>query len=384
VTFLQLIRKNLFRKKLRTALTIFAIFIAFLIFGVLATFQNGMNAGVDLAGADRLIVTNKINFTQPMPIAYVSRVAAVPGIARVAHASWFGGYYQEPKNFLVSFAIDPASYLDIYSEYVVAPAQREAFLRDRGGVLVGKVVADTYGFKVGDRIPLKSSIWRQRNGSDTWDFTVSGIVTPREARVDTNFVMFHYEYFKETRDVGGDTIGWMIVKTANTKDNERIIKTIDTQFANSPFETETKTEQAFNKAFIEQMGDLGFIILAVVGSAFVTILLIVGNTMMLTVRERTNEIAVLKTIGFTGERIFALIIGESLLLAVIGGLLGVGLAWLISFGMAQAMSSFGPMTFSLNTALTSFVLIATLGVLTGFVPAYRAMKLDVVTALGRK
>lgn len=384
MTFLQLIRKNLFRKKLRTALTIFAIFIAFLIFGVLATFQNGMNAGVDLAGADRLIVTNKINFTQPMPIAYVSRVAAVPGIARVAHASWFGGYYQEPKNFLVSFAIDPASYLDIYSEYVVAPAQREAFLRDRGGVLVGKVVADTYGFKVGDRIPLKSSIWRQRNGSDTWDFTVSGIVTPREARVDTNFVMFHYEYFKETRDVGGDTIGWMIVKTANTKDNERIIKTIDTQFANSPFETETKTEQAFNKAFIEQMGDLGFIILAVVGSAFVTILLIVGNTMMLTVRERTNEIAVLKTIGFTGERIFALIIGESLLLAVIGGLLGVGLAWLISFGMAQAMSSFGPMTFSLNTALTSFVLIATLGVLTGFVPAYRAMKLDVVTALGRK
>ncbi|MBL8782713.1 MAG: ABC transporter permease [Alphaproteobacteria bacterium] len=384
MTFLQLIRKNLFRKKLRTALTIFAIFIAFLIFGVLATFQNGMNAGVDLAGADRLIVTNKINFTQPMPIAYVSRVAAVPGIARVAHASWFGGYYQEPKNFLVSFAIDPASYLDIYSEYVVAPAQREAFLRDRGGVLVGKVVADTYGFKVGDRIPLKSSIWRQKNGSDTWDFTVSGIVTPREARVDTNFVMFHYEYFKETRDVGGDTIGWMIVKTANTKDNERIIKTIDTQFANSPFETETKTEQAFNKAFIEQMGDLGFIILAVVGSAFVTILLIVGNTMMLTVRERTNEIAVLKTIGFTGERIFALIIGESLLLAVIGGLLGVGLAWLISFGMAQAMSSFGPMTFSLNTALTSFVLIATLGVLTGFVPAYRAMKLDVVTALGRK
>ena len=384
MTFLQLIRKNLFRKKLRTSLTIFAIFVAFLIFGVLATFQNGMNAGVDLAGADRLIVTNKINFTQPMPIAYVSRVAAVPGIARVAHASWFGGYYQEPKNFLVSFAIDPASYLDIYSEYIVAPAQREAFLRDRGGVLVGKVVADTYGFKVGDRIPLKSSIWRQKNGSDTWDFTVSGIVTPREARVDTNFVMFHYEYFKETRDVGGDTIGWMIVKTANTKDNERIIKTIDTQFANSPFETETKTEQAFNKAFIEQMGDLGFIILAVVGSAFVTILLIVGNTMMLTVRERTNEIAVLKTIGFTGERIFALIIGESLLLAVIGGLLGVGLAWLISFGMAQAMSSFGPMTFSLNTALTSFVLIATLGVLTGFVPAYRAMKLDVVTALGRK
>jgi putative ABC transport system permease protein len=384
MTLIELVRKNLFRKRLRTILTIIAIFMAFAIYGVLATFQNAMTAGIDSAAADRLMVTNKINFTLPMPIAYVNRVRSLKGVKMVTHANWFGGYYQEPKNFLVAFAVDPQTYLDIYPEYVLTPAERQAFLGDRGSLLVGKAVADTYGWKVGDRVPLKSSIFTQKNRSDTWDFTVAAIAKPAEARIDTNFVMFHYEYFKETRDVGGDTIGWMIVKTANTKDNERIIKTIDTQFANSPFETETKTEQAFNKAFIEQMGDLGFIIFAVVGSAFVTILLIVGNTMMLTVRERTNEIAVLKTIGFTGERIFALIIGESLLLAVIGGLLGVGLAWLLSFGMAQAMSSFGPMTFSLNTALTSFVLIAMLGLLTGFVPAYRAMKLDVVTALGRK
>jgi putative ABC transport system permease protein len=267
MTFLQLIRKNLFRKKLRTTLTVVSIFVAFLIFGVLAVFQSSMNAGVDLAGADRLIVTNKINFTLPMPIAYVARTGAVEGVERVAHASWFGGYYQEPKNFLVTIAIDPAPYLDMYPEYVLP--QRSARLPEGPRqLIVGKVVADTYGWKVGDRVPIKSSIWRQKNKSDTWDFTVAGIVTGREARVDVNFVLFHYDYFKETRDFGGDTVGWMLVKTADTKNNERIMKTIDAQFANSPFETETKTEQAFNKAFIEQMGDLGFIIVSVVGSAF--------------------------------------------------------------------------------------------------------------------
>lgn len=385
MTFFQLIRKNLFRKKLRTFLTTIAIFVAFVIFGVLATFQNAINAGVDTAGADRLIVTNKINFTLPMPIAYVSRVRAVPGVKNVAHASWFGGYYQEPRNFLVAFAVDPEAYLDIYPEYILPPAQREAFLRDRGSLLVGKVVADTYKWKVGDRVPIKSNIWRRRNGSDTWDFTIAGIAMPREPRIDTNFVMFHYEYFKETRNFGGDTIGWMIVKTESAKENDGIIRTVDAMFANSPFETETKTEQAFNKAFMEQLGDLGFIITSVVGAAFVTILLIVGNTMMLTVRERTNEIAVLKTIGFTARRIFALVIGESMLLALIGGLLGIVAAWLLSMAMQQATGGmFGPMTFTPGTVIFAFVLMTLLGLLTGLLPALRAMNIDVVTALGRK
>jgi putative ABC transport system permease protein len=385
MTIFQLVRKNLFRKKLRTILTTFAIFIAFVIFGVLATFQNALNAGVETAGADRLVVTNKINFTLPMPIAYVSRVAAVPGVKRVAHASWFGGYYKEPRNFLVAFAVDGAAYLDIYPELVLPPAQREAFLKDRGSILVGKTVAANWGWKIGDRIPLKSNIWRQKNGSDSWDFTIAGVFQPREARIDTNYVMFHYDYFKETRSFGGDTVGWMIVKTADPKENERIMRATDAMFANSPFETETKTEQAFNKAFIEQMGDLGFIISAVVGAAFVTIVLIAGNTMMLTVRERTNEIAVLKTIGFTSERIFGLVLAESLLLALIGGVLGVIVAWVASVGLAQATGgNFGPMAFTLDTAIVSFVLMAALGLICGLLPALRAMRINVVDALGGK
>lgn len=385
MTFLQLIRKNLFRKKLRTILTVFAIFMAFAIYGVLATFQNALNSGADTASADRLIVTNKINFTLPMPIAYASRVATVPGVKLVAHANWFGGYYQEPKNFLVALAIDPQSYLDLYPEYVLSSAQRAAFLGDRGSIIVGEALAKQFKWKIGDRIPIKSNIFRKVDNSDTWDFTVAGIMTPGAAGIDVNFVAFHYEYFKQTRSFGGDTIGWLILRTQSPKENERIGRTIDAMFANSPFETETKTEQAFNKAFTEQLGDLGFIITSIVGAAFATILLIVGNTMMLTVRERTSEIAVLKTIGFTAQRIFRLVIGESMLLAVIGGLMGLGVAYAMTLALANVFAGrIGVMAFSPGTALTGVILIVALGFLTGLLPALRAMRLDVVTALGRK
>lgn len=384
MTLIELVRKNLFRKRLRTILTIVAIFVAFLIFGILATFQKALNAGVEVAGADRLITVNKINFTLPMPLAYATRTAAVSGVKQVAHAEWFGGYYQEPRNFLVAFAIDPKNYLDIYPEYVLPPAQREAFLRNKTGLLVGKAVADQFGWKTGDRVPLKSNIYRQRNGSDTWDLTIEGIVTGNDARVDTNFVMFHYQYLADTRSFGDGTTGWMILKTADAKENARVMREVDALFANSAFETETKTEQAFNKAFAEQLGDLGFIVTSVVGAAFVTILLIVGNTMMLTVRERTNEIAVMKTIGFTTNRIFGLVLAESMLLAVIGGVLGVIAAWLFSFALAGPLSRFGPVAFSYDTALIAFVLMALLGFLTGVIPAYRAMNTNIITALGRK
>jgi putative ABC transport system permease protein len=233
-------------------------------------------------------------------------------------------------------------------------------------------------------LPLKSNIYRQKNGSDTWDFTIAGIVTGNDARVDTNFVMFHYQNLADTRSFGDGTTGWMILKTADTKENPRIMREVDALFANSAFETETKTEQAFNKAFAEQLGDLGFIVTSVVGAAFVTILLIVGNTMMLTVRERTNEIAVMKTIGFTTNRIFGLVLAESMLLALIGGILGVIAAWLFSFALAGPLSRFGPVAFSYDTALTAFVLMALLGFLTGVIPAYRAMSTNIITALGRK
>ena len=384
MTLVELVRKNLFRKRLRTILTIIAIFMAFAIYGVLATFQNAMSAGIDTAQADRLMVTNKINFTLPMPYAYVERVRNIKGIAQVTHSNWFGGYFRDATVFFPALAVDPQSYLDIFPEYLLPAAQRQAFINDKIALVAGRTLAQKFGWKVGDRIPLKSNIFQQKNGSDTWDFVIAGIADGANDRVDTNFVIFHYDYFKDTRSFGGDTIGWMILKTTSAKENAQVMKIIDAQFANSPFETETQTEQAMARAFLEQAGDLGFIITAVVGAAFATILLIVGNTMMLTVRERTNEIAVMKTIGFTTNKIFGLILGESMLLALIGGTLGVLAAWLFSFALRGPLSQFGPASFTPGTAITAFVLMALLGFLTGIIPAYRAMKTDVVTALGRK
>lgn len=384
MTLIELVRKNLFRKRLRTILTTIAIFMAFAIYGVLATFQNAMTAGIDSAAADRLMVTNKINFTLPMPIAYVQRTRQVKGVKTVTHANWFGGYFRDARVFFAALAVDPQTYLDLYPEYLLTPAERQAFLSDKTALVAGRAVAEQFGWKVGDRIPLKSNIFSQKNGSDTWDFVIAGIAKGANERVDTNWVIFHYDYFKDTRSFGGDTIGWMILKTDSAKDNARVIKEVDSMFANSPFETETQTEQAMARAFLEQAGDLGFIITAVVGAAFATILLIVGNTMMLTVRERTNEIGVMKTIGFTTNRIFGLILAESMLLALIGGALGTIAAWLFSFVLAGPLSQFGPVSFTTGTAITAFVLMALLGFLTGVIPAYRAMKTDVVTALGRK
>lgn len=384
MTLIELVRKNLFRKRLRTILTIIAIFMAFAIYGVLATFQNAMTAGIDSAAADRLMVLNKISFTQPMPIAYVQRTRQVKGVTTVTHANWFGGYFRDTKVFFTAFAVDPETYLALYPEYLLTPTERQTFISEKTALVAGRAVAEQFGWKVGDRIPLKSNIFSQKNGSDTWDFVIAGIAKGANERVDTNWVIFHYDYFKDTRSFGGDTIGWMILKTDSAKDNPRVIKEVDSMFANSPFETETQTEQAMARAFLEQAGDLGFIITSVVGAAFATILLIVGNTMMLTVRERTNEIGVMKTIGFTTNRIFGLILAESMLLAVIGGTLGVIAAWLFSFVLAGPLSQFGPVSFTMGTAITAFVLMALLGFLTGVIPAYRAMRTDVVTALGRK
>ena len=301
-----LVRKNLFRRKLRASLMIVSILIAFMIFGVLAGFYRAFTAGEDRAAADRMITVNKINFTQPMPIAYFNRVRAVEGVRQVTFANWFGGYYQDPKNFVMALAIEPSTYFDVYrSEFDVPPDQLQAFTRDRGSAVVGEKLAQKWGWKIGDRIPIQSNIFSQKSGGHTWDLTIAGIVKGKVEHVDTNFLLFQYPYFDETRSFGKDTIGWMILQTTSPENNDRVAKAIDAMFANSTAETSTDTEKAFGKAFVAQFGNIALIVLLVVGAAFVTILMIVGNTMALSIRERTREIGVLKTLGFSGPRILA-------------------------------------------------------------------------------
>jgi putative ABC transport system permease protein len=242
-----LIRKNLFSKKLRAILMIVSIMVAFAIFGVLVAFERAFNAGEEVSDDNRLVVVNKINFTQPLPIAYFNRIRAVEGVKQVAHLNWFGGYYQDPKNFMVVLAVEPQTYMEVYSgDLVISPEARAAFLRERTGALVGEAMAAKWGWKVGDRVPIASNIYSQKSGARSWDFNIVGIVKPRKPQVDTNFMAFQYAYFDETRSFGKDMIGWMVLQTDSPSINDRVSKTIDEMFANSMYETSTDTEKAFN------------------------------------------------------------------------------------------------------------------------------------------
>jgi putative ABC transport system permease protein len=380
-----LVRKNLFRHKLRASLMIVCILTAFAIFGVLASIERSVNAGQDLAAADRLVVVNKISFTQPLPIAYVDRVRAVDGVQQVTHVNWFGGYYQDSKNSVVALAVDPATYMEVYgNELDISSEARQSFIRDRTGALVGEAMAKKWGWKVGDHVPIASDVFTQKNGSRSWGFTIVGIFNGNKPEVDTNFMVFQYDYFDATRALGQGQIGWMVLRTASPAVNDRVARTIDQMFANSAYETSTDTEKALNKAFVAQFGNIKLIMVLVVGAAFVTILMIVGNTLMMSVRERTREIGVLKSLGFPPSRILRLVLGESVLLALIGGLLGLGLAALFIVSVRDSVGGLLPqIPISPEVALTGLALMLGFGIVTGLIPALNAMRLRIGAALGR-
>ncbi|WP_444906786.1 ABC transporter permease [Microbulbifer sp. SSSA008] len=380
-----LVFKNMTRKPLRLFLTCFAIFIAFLIFGAVTSLKAALNSSVELSADNRLVVFNRINFTQSLPIAYVQKVAAVEGVKHVTHLNWFGGYFQEPSRQVVSMAVDPESYLNVYEEIVIPEEQKQAWFNNRQGALIGEKLADIYQWKVGDRIPLSSNIFSHKDGGYTWEFVISGIFKGDTEQYDTRQLLFHYKYFMETQTFGGDWIGWMALTTDDPAINENVAKTIDDNFANSQNETDTSTEKAFNKAFIEQIGNIGLIIFSVVFTAFFTILVVVGNTMALAIRERTGEIAVLKTLGFSSTRIFRMVLSESLLIAFVGGLSGLAAAWLLVEGVKTFLARFLPnLILDGDIALQAILFMLLLGLITGLMPAFQALRLNIVTAFNRQ
>ena len=382
---LQLVWSNLVRRRLRFVLTLFAIFIAFLIFGVLGSLQQGFQSGINLAADNRLVTVNKINFTQPLPISYLNRIRAVEGVQVASHAAWFGGYVRDPRNVVVSFAVEPESYLQVYSQDIVLdPPQKEAFLRNRQGMIAGEALATAQGWKIGDRIPVQSNIFTRNNGTTTWEMVVEGIFRGRDETSDTRRMYFHYDYMNESRTFGKDFTGLIVFNTADVALNERIAREIDAMFANSFQETQTDTAKAFSKAFLAQFGNIALIITSVVSAAFFTILLIVGNTMMLAIRERTTEIAVLKTLGFRSARVFRMVLAESMFLSLIGGLLGTVTAFLFVTGMRKALAGVLPdLSLPPSVMLQALLIMLGLGLVTGLVPAFAAMRLNIVTALGR-
>ena len=380
-----LVRKNLGRKKLRTLFTLLSVIIAFILFALLGGLNRAFTAGVELAGADRLITTHKVSFIQLMPIAYVDRVEGIDGVRAATHYTWFGGYFQDPKQQFGLFPTNLEKLSDIYPEYQIPPDQRERLMQTRTGLLVGQAMAELYGWEVGDRVPIFSSIYPRRDGSFAWEFEIAAIFTGTGNTADEMQAYMHYDYFNEARQFGQDLIGWIVTRIADPDRADEISDAIDARFANSPTETKTSTEAGFAASFAAQFGNIGLIVQMILGCVFFTLLLISGNTMAQAVRERIGELAVLKTIGFSDARVMGMVLAESLLVAIVGGVVGLLLGALFVQGAASALAQFFPgLAMSTGTLVWGLLLAVALGLVTGAWPAWRAGRLSVIDAMGRR
>jgi putative ABC transport system permease protein len=376
--FFPLILANLFRKKLRTILTIGSFAVALFLFGLLVVVHGAFNQGVNMAGADRLDVINKVAIIQPLPFSYREQILRIPGVKAVTHENWFGGVYQEEKNFFVQFAIDPENQRKVFPEFVIPDEQWNAFLADREGAVVGAGIAKRFDWKLGDRIPIKGTIF-----PGTWDFNIRAIYTGSRDNDDLNQFWFRYDYFDERRTVEKGLIGWYIVKLDDPDSAVTVGNAIDQKFANSPYETKTETEKALATGFAKQFGNISFLILSIGGVVFFTLLLVTGNTMAIAVRERIGELAVLKAIGFTDRFVLFFVLGESVLIAVVGGAIGLGISKLWSMG-GDPTNGFLPFFRLPGPAIVLGIGIAfAVGILAGILPATSAMRLRVVDALRR-
>ncbi|HKQ84735.1 MAG TPA: FtsX-like permease family protein [Steroidobacteraceae bacterium] len=383
--FLPLLFSNLRRKRVRTTLTIASIVVAFLLFGVLEAFRSALSAGVELAGRDRLVTISKISLIQPLPLSYLERVRAIPGVVVATAHSWFGGIYQDDKNQVVAIVVTPETFFETYPEFVLDEKQKRDWIAERSGAIVGRTLAQRFGWKVGDTIPLRSGIWTQRDGSSTWDLKVSGIFDNKLEGGDTNALYFHWDYFNESRtEVVKDLIGWIVFRIDDPNRAVEIAAKIDQQFANSFSETKTTTEQAFAQGFANQMGNIGAIVMTVAFAVFFTMLLVTANTIGQSVRERTNELAVMKAMGFSNTRVMLLVLLESIFITALGGAIGLGLAALVIAMIGPSMQQFMPFSgLPLSAYGPGIALIFVLGVLAGALPCMQAFQLKITEALRR-
>jgi putative ABC transport system permease protein len=382
--WLPLVWANLGRRKLRLVFTFLSILLAFLMFGMLDALRTSLSQAVNLAGADRLMLMSKVNITVSLPRSHFEKVKATPGVRAVVPFNWFGGIYKDSKQQIQVQVTDPEEIVTVYPELKLKPEDFEAWKRDRQGIIIGPALAETYGWKVGQRIPIRSDIWRKQDGSDTWEFNIIAIYETSGTGIDRASAFFHYDYFNESLQYGKDMVGWMVIRVADPDTADALARRVDSMFENSPNETKTSTERVMIKQFLDQVGNIGLILVSVTTAVFFTMLLVTANTMAQSVRERTNEIGVLKTLGFSGQSILMLVLFESLLLTFIGGFAGLLLAWFMAGGMGEAIKNYFPVfKIGANTFLVGALLMLAFGVITGAWPALTAMRLKIVDALRR-
>ncbi len=376
--YFNLIWRNVWRKKIRTSLTILSVFVAFLLFAFLSAFGKAFTAGEELADAERLIVLEKVSIINSLPEAYKARIASVPGVEAVTHANWFGGYFQEPRNQqYAQFPVRPYEYFALYPEFDMPAEQLEAWANNRQGAVVGSQMAEAFGWEVGDRVPITATIFPKTDGSMTWEFDIEGIFSTDDPRFPVNFMLFQYDYFDEARAHSQGSVGWYVLRVEESADPVTVANAIDAQFQNSPAETDTATEAAFNAAFAAQYGNIALIVSLILGAVFFTLLLVSGNTMSQSVRERIGELAVLKTVGFEDRTVLGIVLSESVLIMLLGGVLGLGTGWLI----LQYASPIPGMILPSSSIVTALGFIVAAGLIAGLFPALKAMRLSIIEAL---
>jgi putative ABC transport system permease protein len=383
VKFLPLIWSNLKRRKLRALLTVLSVLVAFLLFGALSSIKQAMTGGVQMAGADRLVVRHKVSIIQFLPESYKARMERIPGVVLATHQTWFGGIYQDPKNFFMQCPVVPEEFLEIHPEIVVAPEQKKAWLQTRTGAVVGRKTADRFHWKIGDKVPIRSTIWTQGDGSRVWVFDIVGIYEGRDKGTDTTALLFRYDYFEEARSNGKGLVGWYTIRVKDPARAAETAKLVDMEFENSDAETKTEPEGAFLQGWANAIGNITLMVAAILGAVFFTILLVTGNTMSQSVRERTGELGMLKAIGFTNAQVVGLILIESCLISMLGGGLGLGLAWMI-ISRGDPTGGLLPLFFfPVRDLLLGALLSLALGLATGILPARQALRLRVADALRR-
>src|SRR5436190_1824484 len=379
--FFPLLWSSLWRKKVRTIFTLLSVFVAFLLFGILMTIRTAFTFGVEVAGADRLVIIHKVSLIMPLPVSYLERLRATEGVALVSPQTWFGGVYQDPSNFFAQMAVEPEEFMKVYPEFKIPEDQKKAWLADRQGAMVGADLAKRFGWKVGDRVPIVGTIWQPKSGQ-VWDFNIAGIYDG-EKGVDKTQFFFRYDYLDENRIRGEGLVGWFVVKIKDVGQAQQMAAKFDSMFANSSAETKTTTEKGFVEGFAKQVGDIGSIMVAILVAVLFTMILVAANTMAQSVRERTSEVGVLKTLGFSSGSILMLVLSESVLIAVIGGGLGLLTAWLLVQGGDPTGGMLPVFMLPPRDITIGAALILTLGVVAGIMPAMNAMNLKITDALRR-
>lgn len=380
--FRGLIFANLFRKKLRLLLTIGSFAVALFLFAFLAVVRGAFTRGADIEGANRLVTINRVSIIQPLPLAYRDKIQRIPGVEAVTHNNWFGGVYQDEKNFFPQFVIDVENQRKVIPELVVPDDQWQNFVKDRQGAIAGAKTAQRFGWKIGDRIPIKSTIY---GGNSVWEFNLDGIYHSTHVGGDESQFWFQWDYLEEkVPERFKGNVGWYVVKLDSPDHAVAVAKAIDEMAANSSFETKTETESEFAASWVKQFGNIQFLIITIGSVVFFTLLLVTGNTMAISVRERVAELAVLKAIGFSDRWVLFFVLAESLTIALVGGLLGLGLALLAIPALGAALNGLLP-ALILSPAVLSLGLVIALfvGVVSGIVPGIGAMRLRVVNALRR-